>query len=1026
MSENYKPIIHQYRRDLATSSIVAEPRHEEIIVNPNMGLICLTEIPQEWERVKIFNITDNMVMSEVYNIEDIKEPYQFYVVYENRTIYFHRDVRSKLMAIDYHGIGGELFSANSIYTKTDGAGNVIETIQDILDAGEEAKEVIIKIDGVENVVSYLDNLKVESRAILDEAAEKVNKLDDINNNINTYKEVINNRVETFETTINNQMTDFKDEVDGAVEQIKTEASNTVKESKEEMNNSMNKDLKYYQEKLDSKFAVLGADVIGQINDVYNRIFPVGYVYQSTKSTSPVKLFGGEWDELGIGQVLVGAGTYTDKNGETKTFTVGETYGEFSHKLTMSEIPAHTTKDEGLSGFGLGISGSYENRVLVNKTPSMQSSTSLMQPSTTVYRWVRTKLATSSTADLPNLIVDYLLDETINTRNLVDGCVTLDKLAIEVLNKLDKIDILNNSFAQIKEQFDSIVASAGNDNSEIVAARTNKNGKEYTTLGSRLDSMETEMIKLAGDIADTEYKAEDMVNVESLKMVQIQKMNSVLYQLRNGIDNVTFCHMGDSLTFGVDTVNGVETTYTYSDSTTYTNKQATTTYPQAMEDYLKKVYGGSMIGNHINRGRGGDCASMGYKRHNAKHTANATIIMYGTNDSRNSTCPYVGDVEQYLYWMEQIVIRELLWGKAVVLLSSPIVKASNDPRVDTFSNAVKMLGVKYCIPVVDTQELVSGYPYDIWSDATHLTAKGYTILGTRLASCFVGEGIANPNKVWGGCLIPIGAMKGSYVIKGDILLKYSNVSTTDIPNDYGETTGYWYRIENTDNTNEITFSFYTEEENVYAIPSLYLRTNTSLKLTLDNGYIGTNQLASSVFLSNNSLANNSATKIISSVDKALRYNKIYCRNNCDEPLRIPNRGWHTLTISVESKNSLGEEYVGCIYGVEFVSYDNMNQILSSPILLSNNPEKASTVGQTITLDVDITKLNKLVIQTGIVADKTLMTSTCKPYSENNFRTTDIINCITDRGRFKATITNNTTLTIVQSDDIVRYIWGAREI
>lgn len=28
MIENYKPIIHQYRRDLVTNNIVAEPRHE--------------------------------------------------------------------------------------------------------------------------------------------------------------------------------------------------------------------------------------------------------------------------------------------------------------------------------------------------------------------------------------------------------------------------------------------------------------------------------------------------------------------------------------------------------------------------------------------------------------------------------------------------------------------------------------------------------------------------------------------------------------------------------------------------------------------------------------------------------------------------------------------------------------------------------------------------------------------------------------------------------------------------------------
>ena len=105
---------------------------------------------------------------------------------------------------------------------------------------------------------------------------------------------------------------------------------------------------------------------------------------------------------------------------------------------------------------------------------------------------------------------------------------------------------------------------------------------------------------------------------------------------------------------------------------------------------------------------------------------------------------------------------------------------------------------------------------------------------------------------------------------------------------------------------------------------------------------------------------------------------------------------------------------------------MMRILSSPVLLTNNPDKAKLVGETIELNVDITKLNKLEIQTGGVSDKTLLTSTCKAYNNTNFRLTDIINCITDGGRFKATISGNKQITIVQCDNDLRYIWGIREI
>lgn len=64
--------------------------------------------------------------------------------------------------------------------------------------------------------------------------------------------------------------------------------------------------------------------------------PVGSIYESTVSTSPATLFGGTWEAMDAGRVLVAQG----KAATGTPFTAGATGGEETHKLTTSEMPAH--------------------------------------------------------------------------------------------------------------------------------------------------------------------------------------------------------------------------------------------------------------------------------------------------------------------------------------------------------------------------------------------------------------------------------------------------------------------------------------------------------------------------------------------------------------------------------------------------------------------------------------------------------------------------------------------------------------
>ena len=60
-------------------------------------------------------------------------------------------------------------------------------------------------------------------------------------------------------------------------------------------------------------------------------YPVGAIYMSMSPTSPAEIFGGTWEALDEGRVLIGANT---------EYPVGATGGEKTHALTTVEMPSH--------------------------------------------------------------------------------------------------------------------------------------------------------------------------------------------------------------------------------------------------------------------------------------------------------------------------------------------------------------------------------------------------------------------------------------------------------------------------------------------------------------------------------------------------------------------------------------------------------------------------------------------------------------------------------------------------------------
>ena len=75
--------------------------------------------------------------------------------------------------------------------------------------------------------------------------------------------------------------------------------------------------------------------------------PVGSIYESTDSTSPEVLFGGTWETMEAGRVLVSAGTANTGT----VYNTGDRSGEEATGLEIENLPPHsfsgTTDKSGL-------------------------------------------------------------------------------------------------------------------------------------------------------------------------------------------------------------------------------------------------------------------------------------------------------------------------------------------------------------------------------------------------------------------------------------------------------------------------------------------------------------------------------------------------------------------------------------------------------------------------------------------------------------------------------------------------------
>jgi hypothetical protein len=126
-------------------------------------------------------------------------------------------------------------------------------------------------------------------------------------------------------------------------------------------------------------------------------WPIGSIYMSVSSTSPANLFGGTWERISD-RFLLGA---------SSSYPAGSTGGEFTHKLTQSELPDYSLSVANGSNVIRSKTGSYADAYVQTQSsgwgiPNWESKTvtvasggsgaahNNMPPYLSVWIWKRTK------------------------------------------------------------------------------------------------------------------------------------------------------------------------------------------------------------------------------------------------------------------------------------------------------------------------------------------------------------------------------------------------------------------------------------------------------------------------------------------------------------------------------------------------------------------------------------------------------------------------------------------------------------
>lgn len=372
---------------------------------------------------------------------------------------------------------------------------------------------------------------------------------------------------------------------------------------------------------------------------------------------------------------------------------------------------------------------------------------------------------------------------------------------------------------------------------------------------------------------------------------------------------------------------------YGDSNSVRNASAVQT---SFRGTIQGAYGVSSVNLIVSRATSGFSAEDAYTTYTATHSGDISVINFGTNDaSTQDGYPLVGNIQKYLMWIERLIIRELNWGKPVVLVTPLPVRfdkawetytydSPSDPfptvkRIDAYQmgNALKYLGDKYSIPVIDSVELMAYFKDEMFANSTqsinnktpfgdpvHLMDGYSQAWGSRIAAHFIGDLLMKAPSVFDGDMLNITHGASPVVIN-------SARQPHQVYNYYADSVEAAFaqgddfvgnRALTIQAGERVTFSFYTAQDNMIIYPTMMTFASSNVLVFLDNR---TFQPAIKIdnAVSGTSYGAIEFTEMTtvgeSIVNRPFGYPTLPTRVEKNKYVWVPAKGWHTLTILCNS-------------------------------------------------------------------------------------------------------------------------------
>ena len=435
-----------------------------------------------------------------------------------------------------------------------------------------------------------------------------------------------------------------------------------------------------------------------------------------------------------------------------------------------------------------------------------------------------------------------------------------------------------------------------------------------------DELNTTNKTLIGAINEVNTQCKDIANFKKSVKLKAKLLDAINNK------NFTVCCRGDSVTYGQAGDTSAQDNRDPLDG--HTAIRAKITYPEALEEALKHVYGENI--SVINRGFSGDKVKTSFTRWTVSCNSDVTLIALGINDAIQNTA-----IEEFINTYKKIIEQEILWGSYPIPVLPTRIGSTSDVKLNNIRKIIINIANEYNLEYIDALELLRNYSSgDIApSDNIHLTSYGYSVLGKRIASCFMGNTLFRPNIIKSNSKVQLKTSIDSINI-----IKNSKIGGSS------DSTGAWdLNSSSTQCTitgdGEIIYSFYSDEDDLLVIP-IYLTNSSSWEYSLDfalnqpdvsmSDYV--NQPKGKTILKSISMPIYNRTDNLFSKVPPCSFSDIL-----KNFIQITSKGWHTIMIKNKTPNT-NILFYGMIFINYSDAYNRFNLIKISDVPTSGSYEK----------------------------------------------------------------------------------------